>query len=138
MARLLPELDAGVASLIRELEERGLLETTIVWVCGEFGRTPRVMMEAPWNGGRGHWGSVFSCLVAGGGFQGGNIVGATDSKGEEVADRPVYPCDVIGSVYHLMGIDGKALLPNAQGEKLIAMPTAAEKIPSAGILNEIM
>ena len=75
----------------QDLSERGLLDSTIVWWSGEFGRTPKVAWEAPWNGGRGHWGKVFSAVVAGGGFKGGQVVGASDAKGEEVKDRPVYP-----------------------------------------------
>ena len=70
MRQKLPQLDKGLSTLLQDLSERGLLGKTIVWCCGEFGRTPKVLWEAPWNGGRGHWGSVFSALVAGGGFQG--------------------------------------------------------------------
>jgi len=81
MRRKLPELDKGLATLLQDLYERGLLDSTIVWCCGEFGRTPKVQWEAPWNGGRGHWGQAFSALVAGGGFKGGQVVGATDAKG---------------------------------------------------------
>ena len=81
------------------------MESTIVWCCGEFGRTPKVQWEPPWNGGRGHYGKVFSVLVAGGGFKGGHVVGSSDAKGEEVKERPVYPCDLMGSMYELLGID---------------------------------
>ena len=105
MRRKLPELDKGMATLLQDLSDRGLLDSTIVWWSGEFGRTPKVQWEAPWNGGRGHYGKVFSAVVAGGGFKGGHVVGASDAKGEEVKDRPVYPCDLIGSMYELLGID---------------------------------
>ena len=91
MRRRLPEMDKALATLLQDLSDRGLLDSTIVWWNGEFGRTPKVMWEAPWNGGRGHWGGVFSALVAGGGFKGGQVVGASDASGEEVKDRPVYP-----------------------------------------------
>jgi hypothetical protein len=77
MRQKLPQLDKGLAALLQDLSDRGLLDSTIVWCCGEFGRTPRVQWEAPWNGGRGHWGAVFSALVAGGGFKGGRVVGAS-------------------------------------------------------------
>ena len=90
-AAKLPELDKGLATLLQDLSDRGLLESTIVWCCGEFGRTPKVQWEPPWNGGRNHWGKVFSALVAGGGFKGGQVVGSSDGEGEEVKDRPVYP-----------------------------------------------
>jgi len=138
MQRKLPELDRGLATLLQDLSERGLLETTIVWCCGEFGRTPRVQWEAPWNGGRNHWGRVFSVLVAGGGFKGGQVVGASDSKGEEVKDRPVYPVDLIGSMYALLGIDGTAKLPHPQGQVATALPSAADGVKTGGLLKEIM
>lgn len=138
MQRKLPELDRGLATLLEDLSERGLLETTIVWCCGEFGRTPRVQWEAPWNGGRNHWGRVFSVLVAGGGFKGGQVVGSSDAKGEEVKDRPVYPVDLIGSMYALLGIDGSAKLPHPQGQVATALPTAADGAKMGGLLKEIM
>lgn len=138
MRRRLPELDKGLSSLLQDLSERGLLQSTLVWCCGEFGRTPKVAWEEPWNGGRGHWGAAFSALVAGGGFQGGRVVGATDARGEEVKDRPVYPLDLIGSIYELLGIDGTARLPNPLGNEAHVMPTSAEHLPTAGRLKEIM
>ena len=138
MRRLLPDLDKGLATLFQDLSDRGLLANTIVWCGGEFGRTPKVMWEAPWNGGRGHWGKVFSALIAGGGFKGGQLVGASDAKGEEVKERPVYPVDVIGSIYAQLGIDATAKLPNPEGLPLRVMPTSDEGIKSAGLLKEIM
>jgi hypothetical protein len=109
-----------------------------VWWNGEFGRTPKVQWEAPWNGGRGHWGSVFSSLVAGGGFRGGHVVGASDARGEEVKDRPVYPADLIGSIYELLGIDPDAALPHPLGLPARVTPSPAEGLPVAGRLKEIM
>jgi len=85
MRRQLPEMDKGLATLLQDLSERGLLDSTIVWWGGEFGRTPKVMWEAPWNGGRNHWGKVFSAMLAGGGFKGGQVIGASDAK-------PGVPC----------------------------------------------
>jgi hypothetical protein len=138
MRQLLPDLDTGLATLLAELSEHGLLDSTIVWCCGEFGRTPKIDWGAPWNGGRNHYGKVFSALVAGGGFQGGRIVGASDAKGEEVLDRPVYPCDLLGSIYELMGIDPEGQLPNPLGQPMTVTPNAADGIPMAGRLKEIM
>lgn len=138
MRRKLPEMDRGVATLIQDLHDRGLLDTTIVWWSGEFGRTPRVQWEAPWNGGRGHWGPVFSAMVAGGGFNGGHVVGASDDKAAEVKERPVYPCDLLRSMYVLLGIDPEAPLPHPQGLDVRVSPTPAENVPSGGILKEIM
>ncbi len=138
MRQLLPDLDTGLAALLADLAEHGLLESTIVWCCGEFGRTPRIDWGAPWNGGRGHYGKVFSALVAGGGFKGGRIVGASDAKGEEVKDRPVYPCDLLGSIYELMGIDPEGKLANPMDLPLTVTPTKTDGIPMAGRLKEIM
>jgi len=138
MRRKLPELDKGLATLLQDLSDRKLLDSTIVWCCGEFGRTPKVQWEAPWNGGRGHFGKVFSVLVAGGGFKGGHVVGASDERGEEVKERPVYPVDLIGSMYELLGIDGDAKLPNPQGLDLRVLPTLADGVKSGGRLKEIM
>jgi uncharacterized protein (DUF1501 family) len=138
MRRLLPDLDKGMSALLQDLSDRGLLDSTIVWWGGEFGRTPKVQWEEPWNGGRGHWGQVFSHVVAGGGFKGGQIVGASDATGEKVKERPVYPVDLIGSMYELLGIDGKAKLPNPYGLDTRVMPTPDESVKSAGLLKEIM
>ncbi len=138
MRRKLPELDKGVATLLQELSERGLLESTITWCCGEFGRTPKVQWEAPWNGGRGHHGNVFSALVAGGGFKGGQVVGASDAKAQEVKERPVYPCDLMGSIYELLGIDTEAKLPHPQGLAVTVTPSGADGVTKGGRLKEIM
>jgi hypothetical protein len=138
MRQKLPQMDKGMATLFQDLSERGLLSSTIVWWGGEFGRTPKVMWEAPWNGGRNHWGDVFCALVAGGGFKGGHVVGASDAKGEAVKDRPVYPCDLIGSIYELLGIDPDGKLPNSQGLDVRMTPTIADGIKMGGRLKEIM
>ena len=138
MRRKLPELDKGLATLLEDLSERGLLDSTIVWCCGEFGRTPKVQREAPWNGGRDHCGKVFSALVAGGGFKGGHVVGASDARAEEVKERPVYPADLIGSMYELLGIAADARLPHPLGKPTRVVPDKAEKVPMGGKLSEIL
>ena len=138
MRRQLPNLDKGVATLIADLAEKGLLDSTIVWCCGEFGRTPKVAWESPWNGGRHHFGAVFSALVAGGGFKGGQVLGESDSRGENVKTRPVYPGDLIGSLYELLGIDPNANLPHPMNEIVKATPTPEEGLKLAGRLKEIM
>lgn len=138
MRRKLPELDRGVAALLQELAERGLLDSTVVWTSGEFGRTPRVQWEAPWNGGRGHWGKAFSALVAGGGFRGGHVLGATDAKGEEVTDNPVHPSELVASMYQLLGIDPDARLPHPEGRDVRAVPAAADGGRDARKLAQIM
>ncbi len=131
MRRKLPELDKGMATLLQDLSDRGLLDSTIVVWTGEFGRTPKIQWESPWNGGRGHYGNCFSAVVAGGGFKGGQVVGASDDKGEEVARRPVLAADLIGSIYELLGIDPDGPLPNPKGLALQVMPSTSR-------LKEIM
>ena len=138
MRRKLPEMDRGMATLLADLSGRGLLDSTIVWWSGEFGRTPKVQWEAPWNGGRGHYGKCFSAVLAGGGFKGGHVVGASDDKGAEVARRPVYPPDLIGSIYELLGIDPEGPLPNPRGLDVTVLPSAAEGAKTGGRLKEIM
>jgi uncharacterized protein (DUF1501 family) len=138
MRRPCPELDQGLAMLLQDLQERGLLETTVVWCGGEFGRSPKVDWQPPWNGGRNHHGNVFTALVAGGGFKGGHVVGASDAKAEEVKDRPVYPVDLLGSIYALGGIDPNARLPHPMGTEAHVLPSATEGAKSAGLLTEIM
>lgn len=137
MRRQLPELDRGLATLLQDLSERGLLGNTVVWCGGEFGRTPKVQWEAPWNGGRNHHGKAFSTLVAGGGFKGGQILGATDKTGEEVTERPVYPSDLIGTIYELLGIDSQAELPHPQGVKVRVTPARTEG-SSGGLVKELV
>jgi len=138
MRRQLPDMDKGMATLLQDLSDRGLLDSTIIWWSGEFGRTPKIQWEEPWNGGRNHWGQVFSAVVAGGGFKGGQVVGASDAKGEAVKERPVYPVDLIGSMYELLGIDSAAKLPNPYGSDTRVMPTPDEGVKSTGLLREIM
>ncbi|HOK94715.1 MAG TPA: DUF1501 domain-containing protein [Anaerohalosphaeraceae bacterium] len=134
MRRKLPELDMGMSALLQDLADKGLLDTTIVWWGGEFGRTPKIQWEAPWNGGRGHYGKSFCSVVAGGGFKGGCVVGASDEKGLQPAQRPVYPQDLIGSIYLLLGINPDGPLPNAGGLDVKVMPESSE----GGRLREIM
>jgi hypothetical protein len=134
MRQRLPQMDRGLATLFADLSERGLLDSTIVWWGGEFGRTPRVQWEAPWNGGRGHWGQAFTALLAGGGFRGGHVVGASDAKGEEVRERPVSPADLIGSIYERLGLDLDAKLPHPEGLDVRVMPES----PGGARLTEIM
>jgi uncharacterized protein (DUF1501 family) len=133
-----PEMDQAMATLLKDLADRGLLDTTIVWWSGEFGRTPKIQWEPPYNGGRGHWGSAFSALLAGGGFQGGQVVGETDERGEKVKERPVYPCDLITSIYERLGIDSEAGLPHPTGKVVRVAPSPDDGVPMAGQLTEIM
>ncbi|MBQ2027518.1 MAG: DUF1501 domain-containing protein [Alistipes sp.] len=135
----LPTLDKAVSALLADLDARGLLDSTIVLLGGEFGRTPKVDWAAPWNGGRAHFGRVFSYLVAGGGFVGGKVLGKTDKTGENVVERPVRPCDLIGTVYLLMGIDPYGTLPHVSEGNLPILPSLVDKKkPTLGLLYEII
>ncbi|HTU19027.1 MAG TPA: DUF1501 domain-containing protein [Gemmataceae bacterium] len=101
--QLLPWLDAGLSTLLRDLSERGLLETTLVIVTGEFGRTPRINKDA----GRDHWGPAFTVALAGGGIKGGRVVGKSDARAERPASDPHGPEDLSATLCQLMGIDPK-------------------------------
>ena len=135
MNQKLPEMDAGMAALLSDLADHGLLDSTIIWWSGEFGRGPKVQWEPPWNGGRSHYGKCFSAVVAGGGFKGGRVVGASNENGTEVAERPVYPEDLLGSMYELLGIDPDSTMPNPRGLQVKVMPSSEK---GGGRLREIM
>jgi hypothetical protein len=97
----LPRWDRAYTALLEDLRERGMIESTMVIAWGEFGRTPKVNA----TGGRDHWPGVFSAALAGGGVQGGRVVGASDAKGGEPADNAKSPQDVLATMYRHLGID---------------------------------
>ncbi len=99
---LLPAFDAGLAALMEDLQDRGLMDSTVVWSTGEFGRTPKING----NAGRDHWARAMSMVMAGGGIQGGQVIGKTDDKGQEPVDAPYTPDDAAYSFFHALGIDG--------------------------------
>ncbi len=138
MRRQCPQLDQGLAALLADLHDRGLLESTFVWCTGEFGRTTKVDWQPPWNGGRHHWGNCFTVLVAGGGFKGGRVVGSSDETATEVAERPVYPVDLLATVYTLAGIDYTANLPHPEGIPARVLPEPSDKVKSTGLLTELI
>lgn len=138
MKRQCPWLDQGIATLLADLSERGLLDSTLVWCTGEFGRTTKISWEPPWNGGRHHYGNVFTVMVAGGGFKGGHVIGSSDEKGDKVAERPVYPADLLGSFYLLAGIDSDAKLPHPLGFDARVLDAEGEGMKSTGLLEEII
>ena len=98
---LLPKLDAGLSSLFADLVDRGLWDSTMVVISGEFGRTPRINK----NAGRDHWGPGFTVAVGGGGLQGGRVVGSSDARAERPADNPYGPEDLSATMYTLLGIN---------------------------------
>lgn len=97
----LPQFDQGLSALIEDLHERGLADDVAVVAWGEFGRTPRINKDA----GRDHWPQVGGGLLAGGGFRTGQVIGATDRLGAEIADRPVHFSEVIATLYRHLGIN---------------------------------
>jgi hypothetical protein len=98
---LLPALDAALATLFRDLADRGMLSRTLVVVTGEFGRTPRINR----NAGRDHWGPAFTVALGGGGIRGGRVVGRSDARAERPTADPYGPEDLAATMYHLLGIN---------------------------------
>jgi uncharacterized protein (DUF1501 family) len=103
--QLIPPFDRALAALVEDLAQRGLYEKTLVVAMGEFGRTPRMNPE----GGRDHWGNVFSVLMGCGSMKMGQIIGKSNPRGEVPADRPISPQDVTSTVFHHLGIDASAV-----------------------------
>jgi hypothetical protein len=122
MERYLPMVDSTVAALFQDLDERGLLDTTLVVLCGEFSRTPR--MNDGGNGGaprsmgtpgRDHWGNSMFCLLGGGGVKGGRVIGSTDRLGTRPHTRPVTPANIHATIYQVLGIDPRLQLLDPSG-----------------------
>lgn len=110
---LAPGLDQGWYGLIKDLDERGMLDETLVVCTSEHGRTPKINSAA--GGGRDHWSQVYCNVLAGGGIARGRVVGASDRIAGEVADLPLSPKDVLATMYHLLGIDHHQQLPDGSG-----------------------
>jgi hypothetical protein len=110
-SELLPMLDQGLSALIEDLGSRGALDETLIIVMGEFGRTPKINAQA----GRDHWGSCQSVLLAGGGIQGGVVLGASDKIGAYPSDNPIDPVDIHATMYHCIGLDPAALIHDRLG-----------------------
>lgn len=114
---LLPGLDRALSALILDLEERGMLDDTLVMCLTEHGRTPK-LSTTPRGAGREHWSNVYCNLLAGGGIARGKVVGSSDRDGAFVKDDPISPKDVLATMYHLMGIDHHTLIPDRLGRPL--------------------
>jgi hypothetical protein len=106
-----PMYDQAYAALVEDLHDRGLLGDTLVTTLAEFGRTPKVNPA----GGRDHWPGCFTCSFAGGGVQGGRVVGKSDTIGGFPAERPVVPGDIVATIFHALGLDHASLLPGPAG-----------------------
>jgi uncharacterized protein (DUF1501 family) len=136
--QLLPIVDSAVASLFTDLSQRGLLDKTLVLLCGEFSRTPK--MNDGGNGGppgsmgtpgRDHWGEAMFCLMGGGGVKGGQLVGETDRKGVRPKSRPLTPSNLHATIYHVLGIDPTLHLLDPTGRPT---PVLEDPTPIAELL----
>jgi hypothetical protein len=138
MENYLPMVDSAVAGLFKDLDDRGLLETTLVVLCGEFSRTPK--MNNGGNGGapmsmgtpgRDHWGNAMFCLLGGGGVKGGQIVGSTDRLGTRPHTRPLLPVHIHATIYHVLGLDPKLHLFDPTGRPV---PVLEDPTPIAELV----
>jgi hypothetical protein len=114
-----PEFDTAFAALLTDLEDRGLLESTLVVATGEFGRTPKLNS----NGGRDHWAGCWTALVAGGGVKGGRVIGASDKIGSEPQDRPLTPQELVATIFHTLGVAPDATIPGPDGVPVAVYPS---------------
>ncbi len=119
-----PMFDHAYASLLEDLQERGLLEKTIVVAMGEFGRTPKINPA----GGRDHWPQAWTILIGGGGIKGGRVVGSTDEIGAYPVERPTSPAEVAATVYQGLGIDLEKDLPGPQGRPIRLVDHGVEPV----------
>ena len=108
-----------ISALVTDLYQRGLDKKVLLIVWGEFGRTPRVNK----TGGRDHWGALMSILLAGGGLKVGQVIGASNSKGEMPSSRPIHPTDVLATMYRHLGIDLHSETINNSGRPIPLLPS---------------
>jgi hypothetical protein len=127
----LPSWDQTVAALIEDLDQRGMLETTMVIALGEFGRTPKIStLPGQSKPGRDHWANAMSILFAGGGTPGGQVVGATDRQGHSACERILSPENFVSTVYLKMGIDPDKVYytPAGRPAHLVSDPTPIREL----------
>jgi Protein of unknown function (DUF1501) len=122
---LLPRVDGVIYALVNDLQARGLLDTTLVLMLGEFGRGPVINK----NAGRDHWINCMSLLTAGGGLPSGQVIGSTDSKGYDIKDRRVTPSDLAATVFRHLGIDLNAAWHDPQGRPIPIVTEGGRPIP---------
>ncbi|MEX2287693.1 MAG: DUF1501 domain-containing protein [Planctomycetaceae bacterium] len=114
---LLPVFDQSFTALILDLQERGMLDETLVLVISEHGRTPQIDSREK-GGGRHHWSRAYSQVYAGGGLGRGNVVGRTDKHAADVETTPISPKDILATAFHQLGIDPHTTVPNAEGQPM--------------------
>ena len=120
LERQLPIYDNSYSALLNDLDERGLLESTLVITAGEFGRTPKINTNKR-GPGRDHWGRCFSLTLGGGGVQTGRLIGASDKFGAVPSERPVTVADFVATVYRALGLDPTVEVV-AQGRPMVMLP----------------
>lgn len=118
--KMLPQMDQAASALLADLADRGLLDDVLVLMLGEMGRTPRINK----NSGRDHWTHAWSVMMAGGGLTSGQVLGSTTRHGEQPAARPVHLQEILGTVYHQLGIDPELMLPDRFGRPVRILPEA--------------
>jgi hypothetical protein len=111
---LLPGLDQTYSAFLADLDQRGLLDETLVVMMGEMGRTPRVNAK----GGRDHWTSCYSVVLAGAGIRGGSVIGASDRQAAYIKDRPVHIRDIVATIYRCLGIDPEMTVHDQAGRPI--------------------
>ena len=122
---LIPQIDRALHALIQDLAHRGLLDSTLVLMMGEFGRSPRINADA----GRDHWTNVMSMVMAGGGLRHGQVIGSTDRQGGSIASNPVRPQDLAATTFRHLGIDLDASWTNSQGRPIPIVCEGGKPIP---------
>jgi hypothetical protein len=130
LRKRLPVFEATVAALLTDLEQRGLLDSTIVTILGEFGRTPKIStLPGAAKPGRDHWSQAMSVLMAGAKIPGGLTIGATDRYGHSAVDRVLSPENFVSTIYRKLGIDPNAVLYTPQGRPthLVSDPTPIDE-----------
>jgi hypothetical protein len=125
---LLPRVDRTLFALVNDLEQRGLLDSTLVLMMGEFGRSPVINKEA----GRDHWTNVMSMVVAGGGLNHGQVIGSTDDRGGAIESGIVRPQDLAASTFRHLGIDLNSHWINNQGRPIPIVEAGGRPIPELG------
>ena len=125
----LPIYDTAYSALLNDLDDRGMLDTTLVITAGEFGRTPKLNQDKR-GPGRDHWASCFSLTMGGGGIQTGRVIGASDKHGAVPVDRPVSIADFAATVYHVLGLDPKA--------EFVAQGRHMRMLPEGSVVRELL
>jgi hypothetical protein len=124
--QLMPPFDRAFSGLVLDLEQRGMLDDTLVVCLSEHGRTPKLNKAV--GGGRDHWARAYSAIFAGGGIARGNVIGTTDAHASDVVSRPVSPKDVLATMYHLLGIDPHTTIPDRGGRPVTLVPETAQVV----------